>query len=79
MSQIGKLILSMIHFKGERKIATSTTSARGRSTQQKQVNKIMEEYMDIFTLPTRVPLHYQVKHSIDLIPSVPLPSGLVYR
>jgi hypothetical protein len=26
----------------------------------------MEEYSDIFSSPTEVPLHYQVKHPIDL-------------
>jgi hypothetical protein len=39
----------------------------------------MEEYKDIFTSPIGVPLHCQVKHSIDLIPGAPLPNGLVYR
>jgi putative transposase len=39
----------------------------------------MEEYNDIFTLPIGVPLHYQVKHSIELIPRAPLPNGSVYR
>ena len=39
----------------------------------------MEEYEDIFTSPTRVPLHCQVKHSIDLTPSVSLPNGPIYR
>ena len=39
----------------------------------------MEEYKDIFTLPTGVPLHFHVKHSIDLILGVPLPNGPIYR
>jgi hypothetical protein len=39
----------------------------------------VEEYKDIFVSPTRVPTHYQVKHSIDLTPDAPLPNGLVYR
>jgi hypothetical protein len=38
------------------------------SMQQKQVDKVMEEYKDIFSSPTGVPLHCQVKHSIDLTP-----------
>jgi hypothetical protein len=38
----------------------------------------VEEYKNIFTSPTGVPLHYQVKHSIDLIPSAPFPNGPVY-
>jgi hypothetical protein len=49
------------------------------STQQKQVDKVMEEYSDIFSSPTGVPLHYQVNHPIDLTLGAPLPNGLVYR
>ena len=39
----------------------------------------MEAHKDVFAAPDGVPLHCQVKHSIDLIPGVPLPNGLVYR
>eukprot|EP00253_Pinus_taeda_P003615 PITA_03615 len=39
----------------------------------------MEEYEDIFTSPTGVPLHSQVKHSIDLTPGAPLPNGPIYQ
>ena len=39
----------------------------------------MEAYKDIFTTPVGVPVHCQVKNSIDLIPGAPLPNGLVYR
>jgi len=39
----------------------------------------MEEYDYIFTSPTRVPLHFQVKHPIDLTLGVLLPSGPIYR
>jgi hypothetical protein len=39
----------------------------------------MEEYKDIFSSPTGVPLHCQVKHSIDLTPGAPLPNGPVYH
>jgi hypothetical protein len=49
------------------------------STQQKQVDKVVEEYSDIFSSPTRVHLHCQVKHPIDLTPDAPLPNGPVYR
>jgi hypothetical protein len=49
------------------------------STQQKKVDKVMEEYSDIFSSPTGVPLHCQVKHPIDLTPGAPLPNGPVYR
>jgi hypothetical protein len=39
----------------------------------------VEEYSDIFSSPTGVPLHCQVKHPIDLTPDAPLPNGPVYR
>jgi hypothetical protein len=39
------------------------------------MDKVMEEYRDIFTSPTGVPLHCQVKHSINLTPGAPLPNG----
>jgi hypothetical protein len=43
------------------------------------MNKVMEEYEDIFTSPAGVPLHCQVKHPIDLTPGAPLPNGPTYR
>lgn len=55
------------------------TSTPDPTTQHKQEDKVMEEYKDIFTSPTGVPLHYQVKHSIDLIINAPLPNWPMYR
>lgn len=70
----------MIRSQGEKKVvATSTASTRDSATQQKQVDKVMEEYKDIFTLPNGVPLHCQIKHSIDLTPGAPLTNWLEYR
>ena len=43
------------------------------------MDKVVEEYEDIFTSPIGVPLHCQVKHSIDLTPGAPLPNGPIYR
>ena len=43
-----------------------------------QMDKVVEEYQDIFTSPTGVPLHCQVKHPIDLTPGASLPNGLIY-
>ena len=45
---------------------------------KKKMGKVMEEYQDIFTSPTGVPLHCQVKHPIDLTLGAPLPNGLIY-
>lgn len=39
---------------------------------------VVEEYRDIFSLPIGVPLHYQVKHSIDLTLREPLPNVPIY-
>ena len=55
------------------------TSRQVPSEWQQQIDKVMEEYQDIFTSPTGVPLHYQVKHPIDLTPGVPLPNGPIYQ
>eukprot|EP00253_Pinus_taeda_P022915 PITA_22915 len=60
----------MIHPQGKKK-TMATTSKQGPSARQLQMDKIVEEYEDIFTSPARVPLHYQVKHSIDLTPDHP--------
>jgi hypothetical protein len=43
------------------------------------VDKFVEEYSDIFSSPTGAPLHFQIKHPIDLIPGAPLPNGSVYH
>ena len=74
-----KFLLFMIRSQGEQNImATYMTSTRGLATHQKQVEKFVEEYNDIFTLANGVPLHCEVKHSINLIHGMPLPNGLVY-
>ena len=54
------------------------SSRQGRSTRQLHMGKVMEEYKDIFSSPPGVPLHYQVKHTIDLTPGASLPNGLIY-
>eukprot|EP00253_Pinus_taeda_P018315 PITA_18315 len=51
-----------------KKNMVATTSRHGPSTQQLQMNKVVEEYEDIFTCPAGVPLHCQVKPSIGLTP-----------
>jgi hypothetical protein len=58
ISQMGKFVFFMIHSQNKKKIiATSRVSTFDLSTQQKQVDKFMEEYSDIFSSPTKVPLH----------------------
>jgi hypothetical protein len=80
ISQTGKFVFFMILFQSERKIATTSGAFTANpSTQQKQVDKVMEEYSEIFSSPTEVTLHCQVKHPIDLTPGTLLPNGPVYR
>jgi len=55
------------------------TSKQGPSVWQLQMEKVVDEYEDIFTSPVGVPLHYQVKHSIDLTLAVQLPNGPIFR
>jgi hypothetical protein len=80
ISQTRKFVIFVIHSQNERRIATtSMASTTDLSTQQKQLDKVVEEYKDIFSSPTRVPLHCQVKHFINLTPGAPLPNGPVYH
>jgi hypothetical protein len=80
ISQTGKFIFFVIHAHSKKKVAaTSVASTQSLSLQQKQVDGIMEEYRDIFSSPTGVPMHCQVKHPIDLTPGAPLPNGPVYH
>ena len=39
----------------------------------------MEEYKNLFTSPIGVPMHCQIKHSIDLILGAPFPNEPIYR
>jgi hypothetical protein len=51
-------VFFVIFSQNERKIrATSRVFVTDLSTQQKQVDKVVEAYSDIFSSPTEVPLH----------------------
>ena len=78
ISQTRKFVFLMIRPQGKKK-TVATTSRQGPSARQQQMDKVVEEYGDIFTSPTGVPLHCQVKHPIDLTPGAPLPNGPIYR
>jgi hypothetical protein len=70
----------VIHTHNHKKFtATSVTSTQSLFLQQNQVDRIVEEYRDIFSSPTKVPMHFQVKHPIDLTISSSLPNGPVYH
>ena len=77
ISKTRKFVFLMIRPQDKKK-TVATTSKHGSSTRQQQMDKVVEEYGDIFTSPTGVPLHYQVKHPIDLTPGASLPNGPIY-
>jgi hypothetical protein len=80
ISQNDNFLFLLIRSQSERNIAaTSKASAANLSTQQKQVDKVVEEYSNIFSSPTGLPFNYQVKHPIDLTLVALLPNGLVYH
>jgi hypothetical protein len=80
ISQTEKFIFFVICAHSKQKVVTTyVASTQSLSLQQKQVVGIVEEYRYIFSSPTGVPMHYQVKHLIDLTPDAPLPNGPVYR
>jgi hypothetical protein len=78
ISQTRKFVFLMICPQGKRK-NVAMTSRRGPTARKQQMDKVVEEYEDIFTYPAGVPLHYQVKHPIDLTPGAPLPNGPIYQ
>lgn len=78
ISRTKKFFFLLIHTQGKKKVV-ATTSRQGSSSQQQQMDKVMEEYRDIFSSPTWVPLHCQIKHSIDLTSSALLPNKPIYR
>lgn len=67
----------MIHPQGK-KNTVATTSRQGPSAQQQQTDKVVEEYEDIFTSIVGLPLHYQIKHYINLTLSALFPNGSIY-
>ena len=75
-----KFALIMIKPQHSRKTATTSRLIDQRSSRQQQhIDKILEEYQNIFQAPDGVPLHCQVKHSIELVPGSSLPNSSVYR
>jgi hypothetical protein len=78
ISKTQKFVFLMILPRGKKNIV-ATTSRMGSSTRRQQMDKVMEEYRDMFTSPTGVPLHCQVKHPIELTPGASLPNGPIYQ
>ena len=67
VSQNRKFIFLTTHSHGKKKIV-ATTSKQGSPAQLQQMYKVVEDYEDIFSSPTEVPLHCQDNHSIYLTP-----------
>ena len=78
ISKTRKFFFLMIHPQCKNNIV-AMTSRQGSSARQQQMYKVVEEYEDIFTSLTGVPLHCHVKHPIDLNPGALLPNGPIYR
>ena len=78
ISKTKKFVFLMMHPQGKKNIV-AMNSRHVSSLRQKQMDKVVEEYGDIFTSPTRVPLHCQVKHPIVLTPGALLLNGPIYR
>jgi hypothetical protein len=78
ISQTRKFVFLMIRPQGKRN-TVAMTSRQGPTARKQQMDKVVEEYGDIFTSPTGVPLHCQVKHPINLTPGAPLPNGPICR
>jgi hypothetical protein len=67
ISPIGKFVFFMIHSQNRRNITTTyRVSMSDFSTHHKKVDKVVEEYSDIFSSNTGVPLQCQVKHLIEM-------------
>jgi hypothetical protein len=80
ISYTGNSIFFVIHTHSKKKVATTyVASTRSLSLQQNQVERITKDYRYIFSSLIEVPMHYQVKHPIDITPSAPMPNGPVYR
>ena len=70
VSKTRKFIFLTTRSQGKRNIV-ATTSKQGSRARLQQMDKVMEEYEEIFSSLTEVPLHCQDKHSIDLTPNAP--------
>jgi hypothetical protein len=79
ISQTGKFFLFMIHSQSEWKVMPHPWPHTGLLYATEASGQSHGRIWDIFTSPTRVPLHCQVKHSIELTLGTPFPNGPVYR
>ena len=80
IAQTGTFVLLMIRPEEQKKNVCNSHSMVSITTeQQRSTDQILAKYQNVFELPTRVPSHCQVRHSIDLIPGTPFPNEPVYR
>ena len=70
----------MIHSEKIKSVVLNThTKVATTIEQKKEMDKMLQEYHSVFKSPVGVPIHCQVKHSIDLIPCTPLPHEPIYK
>ena len=75
-----ELALIKINPQHSRKItATSQLTHKHNSQQQQWFNHYLDEYQNVFQEPDKVPLQFQVKYSIDLVPGSSLPNTSFYK
>ena len=77
VSQTRKFIFLTTHSQGKKNIV-ATTLKQGSLAWLQQMDKVMEEYEEVFPSPIEVPLHCQDKHSIDLTPNAPPPDVSIH-
>jgi hypothetical protein len=67
ISQTGKFVFFVIQSHSKKKVVTT------------YMDGIMEEYRDIFSSPTMILMHCQVKNPIDITLISPMPNGTIYH
>ena len=72
VSQTRKFIFLTTRSQGKKNIV-ATTSKQGPPTRLQQMDKVMEEYEEVFPSLIEVPLHCKEKNSIDLTPDASSP------
>ena len=69
----------MIRPEEQKKSVCNSNSMLSITTKkQTSMDHILTKYQNVFELPTGVPSHCQVRHSIDLTPGTPLPNEPIY-
>ena len=65
--------------RSKKTVATSRLIDQCSSRQQQLIDNVLDEHQNVFQEPNEVPLHFQVKQSIELVPGSSLPNAYFYR